>query len=192
MTSPNNTAVAYSTAQQLITTAWNVLVAVVLVILVFGWTGGKLLVGRVVHRREGEGRRAEGPARGEETEKRAERAEGGGSSIVGAMTVRPPPRERMTSMASEPRPAFGGPRAGGPNFPGCGRSACWCRGSSTRSRLMVAAGILPGVHIDDFWGALLVAAIVAVLNAVVPPVLAALRLPLTLVFGFLLVLIADA
>ena len=36
----------YSTAQQLITTAWNVLFAVVLVVWVFGWTGGKLLVGQ--------------------------------------------------------------------------------------------------------------------------------------------------
>jgi uncharacterized membrane protein YbhN (UPF0104 family) len=41
---PNRTAVDYSTAQQLITTAWNVLVALVLVVVVFGWTGGKLLV----------------------------------------------------------------------------------------------------------------------------------------------------
>ena len=57
---------------------------------------------------------------------------------------------------------------------------------------MVAAGILPGVHIDGFWGALLVAAVVAALNAVIPPVLAALRLPLMLVLGFLLVLVADA
>jgi uncharacterized membrane protein YvlD (DUF360 family) len=63
---------------------------------------------------------------------------------------------------------------------------------ATGVALMVAAGILPGVHIDDFWGALLVAAIVAVLNAIIPPVLAALRLPLTLVLGFLLVLVADA
>jgi uncharacterized membrane protein YbhN (UPF0104 family) len=38
------TAISYSTAQQLITTAWNVLVALVLVVLAFGWTGGKLLV----------------------------------------------------------------------------------------------------------------------------------------------------
>ena len=36
----------YSTAQQLITTAWNVLFAIVLTIWVFGWTGGKLLVGQ--------------------------------------------------------------------------------------------------------------------------------------------------
>jgi uncharacterized membrane protein YbhN (UPF0104 family) len=42
---PNNTAVAYSTAQQLITTGWNVLLAIVMVVAVFGWTGGKLLVG---------------------------------------------------------------------------------------------------------------------------------------------------
>jgi uncharacterized membrane protein YbhN (UPF0104 family) len=40
-----DTAVAYSTAQQLITTAWNVLFAVALVVFVFGWSGGKLLVG---------------------------------------------------------------------------------------------------------------------------------------------------
>ena len=57
---------------------------------------------------------------------------------------------------------------------------------------MVAAGLLPGVWIDGYLGALLVAAVVAALNAVIPPALAALRLPLTLVLGFLLVLLADA
>jgi uncharacterized membrane protein YvlD (DUF360 family) len=57
---------------------------------------------------------------------------------------------------------------------------------------MVAAGLLPGVYVDGFLGAMLVAAVVAVLNAVIPPVLAALRLPATLVLGFLLVLFADA
>jgi uncharacterized membrane protein YbhN (UPF0104 family) len=41
----NNTAVAYSTAQQLIVTAWNVILALLLVVGVFGWTGGKVLVG---------------------------------------------------------------------------------------------------------------------------------------------------
>jgi hypothetical protein len=41
---PQGQAVDYSTAQQLITTAWNVFFATVLVIWVFGWTGGKLLV----------------------------------------------------------------------------------------------------------------------------------------------------
>ncbi len=41
---PKGTAVDYSTAQQLITTAWNVLLALVLVVLVFGWRGGRQLV----------------------------------------------------------------------------------------------------------------------------------------------------
>ncbi len=63
---------------------------------------------------------------------------------------------------------------------------------ATGAALMVAAAVLPGVHIDSFWGALVIAVVVAALNAVIPPVLAALRLPLTLVLGFLLVLIADA
>ena len=42
---PTDTAVAYSTAQQLIITAWNVLLATLLVIAIFGWTGGKQIVG---------------------------------------------------------------------------------------------------------------------------------------------------
>jgi uncharacterized membrane protein YbhN (UPF0104 family) len=41
---PQNTAIAYSTAQQLITTAWNVIFAIIMVVSVFGWTGGKQLV----------------------------------------------------------------------------------------------------------------------------------------------------
>jgi uncharacterized membrane protein YbhN (UPF0104 family) len=43
---PNQQAVDYSTAQQLITTAWNQVVAIVLVVWVFGWSGGKTLVGQ--------------------------------------------------------------------------------------------------------------------------------------------------
>jgi uncharacterized membrane protein YbhN (UPF0104 family) len=41
---PQNTAIAYSTAQQLITTTWNITFAIILVVAVFGWTGGKQLV----------------------------------------------------------------------------------------------------------------------------------------------------
>ena len=58
--------------------------------------------------------------------------------------------------------------------------------------LMAAAWLVPGASIEGFWGALLVSAIVAALNAVLPPILAALKLPFTLVAGFLLVLLADA
>jgi hypothetical protein len=42
---PKDTAVAYSTAQQLIITAWNVLFATILVVAIFGWRGGKQIVG---------------------------------------------------------------------------------------------------------------------------------------------------
>jgi uncharacterized membrane protein YbhN (UPF0104 family) len=40
----HSTAVDYSTAQQLITTAWNIVFALVAVVAIFGWTGGKSLV----------------------------------------------------------------------------------------------------------------------------------------------------
>jgi uncharacterized membrane protein YvlD (DUF360 family) len=56
----------------------------------------------------------------------------------------------------------------------------------------VAAWILPGVGLEATGAAFLVAAALALLNAVLPPLLAALRLPFTLVSGFLLVLFADA
>jgi uncharacterized membrane protein YvlD (DUF360 family) len=58
--------------------------------------------------------------------------------------------------------------------------------------VFVAAGLTPHVSVDGFWGALFVALVVAALNAVLPPLVAALRLPFTLVLGFLLVLVLDA
>jgi uncharacterized membrane protein YbhN (UPF0104 family) len=42
---PHQQAVNYSISQQLITSAWNVIFAIGLVIWVFGWTGGKEIVG---------------------------------------------------------------------------------------------------------------------------------------------------
>ena len=81
-------AVDYSTAQQLITTAWNVLFALVLVVSVFGWKGGKKLVTRVVRGREGQGGRAEGPAR------REEGGEEGRARSVRSRHVPSPPRRR--------------------------------------------------------------------------------------------------
>jgi uncharacterized membrane protein YbhN (UPF0104 family) len=38
------TATAYSVAQQLVTTAWNIIFAIILLVWAFGWTGGKELV----------------------------------------------------------------------------------------------------------------------------------------------------
>jgi uncharacterized membrane protein YvlD (DUF360 family) len=95
-------------------------------------------------------------------------------------------------MTSGPEPSYGRSTAWRPERPRWRPFPLIVSWLATGVALMVAAAILPGVHIDDFWGALLIAAIVAALNAVIPPLLAALRLPLTLVLGFLLVLIADA
>jgi hypothetical protein len=38
-------ATAYSVAQQLVTTTWNIIFGVLTVVVAFGWTGGKTLVG---------------------------------------------------------------------------------------------------------------------------------------------------
>jgi uncharacterized membrane protein YvlD (DUF360 family) len=51
--------------------------------------------------------------------------------------------------------------------------------------------LLAGVHVQSFRGALLAAALIGVLNALLPPIVAALRLPLTLILGFLAVLAVD-
>jgi uncharacterized membrane protein YvlD (DUF360 family) len=63
---------------------------------------------------------------------------------------------------------------------------------STALSLLIAASILPGASINSFGGAVVTAAVIGVLNALLPPVIAALRLPFTLLTGFFLVLILDA
>ena len=58
--------------------------------------------------------------------------------------------------------------------------------------VFVAAAILPGVSVGGFGDAVVAAALIAVLNAVLPPIVAALRLPFTLALGFVVVLVLDA
>jgi uncharacterized membrane protein YvlD (DUF360 family) len=58
--------------------------------------------------------------------------------------------------------------------------------------LLVAATIVPGVTIPTYGGAIFTAALVAILNAVFPPVVAALRLPYTVASGFIAILLLDA
>jgi uncharacterized membrane protein YvlD (DUF360 family) len=62
----------------------------------------------------------------------------------------------------------------------------------TAAALWFAAVVLPGVSIADHGAALAMAAVVGILNAVLPPVIAALRLPFMLGLGFILVLIVNA
>ncbi len=56
----------------------------------------------------------------------------------------------------------------------------------------VTAWMLPGFSLGHSGAAVTAALAIALLNAVLPPVLAALRLPYMLITGFLLVLVADA
>ena len=58
--------------------------------------------------------------------------------------------------------------------------------------LLVATKLVPGASDSTFRAALAVAAIVAVLNAILPPLVAALRLPFTALLGFFLILALDA
>src|SRR4051794_11429453 len=95
-------------------------------------------------------------------------------------------------MRSEAEPEYGDSTAWRPERPRWRLFPLVVSWLATGVALMVAAGVLPGVRIDGFWGALLVGVVAAALNAIIPPVLAALRLPGTLLVGFLLVLAADA
>ena len=56
----------------------------------------------------------------------------------------------------------------------------------------VAAAVQPGVDVVGPLGAFFAAALIALLNALLPPFIAALRLPYTVALGFLLVLFGDA
>ena len=62
----------------------------------------------------------------------------------------------------------------------------------TAAALWIAAAVLPGVHVGSTGSAFAVAAVIAILNAVLPPLLAALRLPFMVALGFILVLVLDA
>jgi uncharacterized membrane protein YvlD (DUF360 family) len=58
--------------------------------------------------------------------------------------------------------------------------------------LLIAAWIVPGVAVEGFGGALIAALVIGILNAILPPLVAALRLPLMALLGFVLVLVVDA
>jgi uncharacterized membrane protein YvlD (DUF360 family) len=55
----------------------------------------------------------------------------------------------------------------------------------------LAAWILPGFRVGDFWAALVTAFVIGILTALLPPLVAAVRLPYTVVTTFLVVLLVD-
>jgi uncharacterized membrane protein YvlD (DUF360 family) len=58
--------------------------------------------------------------------------------------------------------------------------------------LLIAAYVVPGASVGNFRNALAAAAAIAVLNAVIPPLVAALRIPFMALLGFFVVLALDA
>ena len=78
------TATAYSLGQQLITTAWNQIFAIVLLIWAFGWTGGKQLV-----------RSSYGEAKGKMAEQKEARRARKAAEDAGDVAARSPGRESL-------------------------------------------------------------------------------------------------
>src|SRR5262245_61446187 len=62
----------------------------------------------------------------------------------------------------------------------------------TALAVFLTAGILPGIEVAGYAGALAVALVIGVMNAVVPPLVAAIRLPVMAAVGFVLILLIDA
>ena len=80
-------------------------------------------------------------------------------------------------------------RPGRPKLRPVGMLVQW---ATSAAALYIAALIVPGVSIEGALGALTAAILIAVLNAFLPPLIAALRLPYMLAIGFLLILVLDA
>ena len=96
----------------------------------------------------------------------------------------------MASTAAQPeygeRPAWG---AGRPRFHVFRLLLTWALAALA---LLVAATIVPGAAVHDYRTALVAAAAIAVLNAVLPPLVAAIRMPFMVLLGFFAVLVLDA
>ncbi|MBL7863382.1 MAG: phage holin family protein [Cyclobacteriaceae bacterium] len=58
--------------------------------------------------------------------------------------------------------------------------------------VMLTAYLLPGVHVADYWAALLVAVLVSVSNLVIRPVLVLLTIPITILTLGLFLLVINA
>ena len=95
-------------------------------------------------------------------------------------------------MTTTTQPAFGRSATWSPARPKLRPLRLLVAWVASALALFVAAWIVPGATVNDFWGALAASAAIAVLNAVLPPLVAALRLPFMVLVGLILVLVLDA
>jgi uncharacterized membrane protein YvlD (DUF360 family) len=108
------------------------------------------------------------------------------TSVPDLMTAGP------SRTARKAEPAYGAALPWTPEPPRVSLLALAISWVTAAASLLVAAFVVPGVTIPSVAGALVTAAVVAALNAVLPPVVAALRLPFTLALDFILILFLDA
>ncbi len=58
--------------------------------------------------------------------------------------------------------------------------------------VMLTAYLLPGVHVQDYWAALLVAVLISLSNVIIKPILVILTIPITFVTLGLFLLVINA
>ena len=95
-------------------------------------------------------------------------------------------------MITDPAPGYAAALQWRPQRPRLAPFSLVLAWAVASASLLVAAAIVPGVSVPSAGGAFVTAALIAVLNAVFPPIVAALRMPFTLVFGFVSILLLDA
>ena len=95
-------------------------------------------------------------------------------------------------MSASTTPEYGAASTWSPSFPHLRLRRLIVAWFTAALAVYVATWLVPGVSVADPQGAFFAAAIIAVLNALLPPLIASLRLPYMLVVGFLLVLAVDA
>ena len=140
-----STAVDYSTAQQLITTAWNVLLAIVLVVSVFGWTGESFSSASPTPTRRARwpSRRPSAPRPGPRRRRNA-RSPGGAGSSAAATGGEALSDGGGDVTSSRPGAAYGQSTAWKPERPRLRAFPLLISWLGTGVALMVAAGVLPG------------------------------------------------
>ncbi len=117
------------------------------------------------------------------------------SQVIATTSVRHPSTymtDDRSPTADAGGPAYGEQAAWSPQAPRLTLGYLLVLWLGTAVAVIVAALILPGVTVGTFGEVVVAAALIAVLNGVLPPIVAALRLPFTLLLGFVLVLIVDA
>jgi uncharacterized membrane protein YvlD (DUF360 family) len=95
-------------------------------------------------------------------------------------------------MTTTTQPAYGRPATWSPVRPKLRPLRLLVAWLASALALFVAGWIVPGATVNGFGGALAASAAIAVLNAVLPPLIAALRLPFMLLVGLVLILVLDA